>query len=51
VLLHELGHHALQVRRAKTATPAARTVDHEAVANRLRRRQAIRLAGSARELE
>ena len=49
VLVHELAHHALQVRRARLTRPAARTRDHEAVAEVLGRREAIRLAGAPRE--
>lgn len=49
VLLHELAHHLLQVRRAKLIAPVVRTVDHEATAHGLGRRQAIRLAGHAWE--
>jgi hypothetical protein len=49
VLLHELAHHVLQVRRAEPAVPVARTSDHEAAAGGLRRRQAARLAGQSRE--
>jgi hypothetical protein len=41
VLLHELGHHALQHFRGKRAPPRARTKDHEAFAQRF--------AASARE--
>lgn len=49
VLLHELAHHALQVRRARSIMPAARKGDHEAVAASLGRREARRLACPARE--
>jgi len=49
VLLHELAHHALQVRCARSTTPAARTRDHEAVAEVLGRREATRRARAARE--
>ena len=49
VLLHELAHHALQVRRARSIMPAARKGDHEAVAAGLGRREARRLACPARE--
>ena len=49
VLLHELAHHALQVRRARSITPAARMRDHEAVAAGLGRREARRLGCQAQE--
>ena len=49
VLLHELAHHALQVRRARSTMSAARTRDHEAVAEVLGRREATRRARAARE--
>ena len=49
VLLHELAHHVLQVCRARSITPAARTRDHEAAAAVLGRREAAPFAGLPRE--
>ena len=49
VLLHELAHHLLQVRRVTPSIPAARASDHEAYAIGMTHRQAIRLAHQARE--
>jgi hypothetical protein len=49
VLLHELAHHVLQVRRARPAVPMARRGDHEAVAYGLGRRQGLQLGCQARE--
>jgi hypothetical protein len=49
VLLHELAHHLLQVRRAKSPIPATRASDHEAYAIGMTHRQATRLARRAPE--
>ena len=49
VLLHELAHHALQVRHARPCAAAARRIDHEYCADRLRDRLATRLTRHAEE--
>jgi hypothetical protein len=49
VLLHELAHHLLQVRRVTRAIPTTRASDHEAYAIGMTQRQAIRRARQAPE--
>jgi hypothetical protein len=49
VLLHELAHHVLQVRRGTQAIPTTRASDHEAYAIGMTRRQAMRRARQAPE--